>query len=49
VVHLVVSYAPMVLPETIMRRAKFIMKEALSIDCTLATPGGEAVARMKAW
>jgi len=37
----------MVLPKT-MRREKFFMEEALSIVCMLATPGGEAVARMKA-
>jgi len=41
--------SPMVLPKTkTMRRAKFFMKEALSIVCTLATHSGEAVARMKA-
>jgi len=38
--------SPMVLPKTT-RRANFLMKEALSIDCTLAKPGVEAVARMK--
>ena len=42
-----IRFSPMVLPKT-MRQAIFLMKEALSIDCTLATPGVEAVARMKA-
>ena len=38
-VHLVLSYGA----AKDYAAGNFFMKEALSIDCTLATPGGEAV------